>query len=551
MAVQLELSQMLVDGLTFENQIVGLNKAGRPIFEPTPPGTAEWIVRDGGKKGQSGLLLRITSGAMTWCVRRKMGGKSTRRAMGRARKADDFTGRVLTLEEARKRARAWLVSMEENIDPLRVREDHLKQTKLATEHRRLTMAVAFADFIEAKRKHKAKLGEEGRLEVGVGKRRTADPKLRDSSTADRIKVQRWLDGSPMWQVPVGHLTEEVVSDSLTPLLKRASGGQPKITWGPKSVSKGTLDKIYRHLDGAWWRAAKILKLGVGRDEGPLRLWRQNHESDWPADRLVHKALDTSSPDHILWLKALLDMQRAAHDPAVFIARISPRSRAIKPHLSVLVDFYLLLILWGTRATETQLLEWSQVDLAKRLIWLSEDTTKNAALDVVPLTPWAAEILQERKRLNELWRPDAPGRYVFPSREHGHPISSPRGVLVALAEKTGIALTAHDLRRSLAREIGSDDDLLHTARLLVSGAALHHGAGKGGSRVAGATHRYLEEKANILRPLYQKRENRLRELVGLQVEKPKPELDVDAVLDRMRADPEFFQQVMQTALRPKT
>ncbi|HEX7816394.1 tyrosine-type recombinase/integrase [Dyella sp.] len=267
--------------------------------------------------------------------------------------------------------------------------------------------------------------------------------------------------------------------------------------------------------------------------------------------MVRKALDTTSPDHIQWLKALLEMQKVAHDPAVFTHRTSPRSKAIKPHLSVLVDFYLLLILWGTRARETRLLEWAQVDLTKRLIWLAEDTTKNAALDVMPLTPWAAEILQERKRLNELWRPDAPGRYVFQSRGHGHPINSPRGVLVALAEQTGIGLTAHDLRRSLAREIGSDDDLLHTARLLVSGAALHHGAGKGGSRVAGATHRYLEEKANILRPLYQKRENRLRELVGLQGEKPKAELDVDAVLDRMRADPEFFQQVMQTALRPKS
>lgn len=63
MAVQLELSQMLVDSLTFENQIVGLNKSGCPIFVPTPSGAIEWIVRDGGKRGQSGFALAYYVGS--------------------------------------------------------------------------------------------------------------------------------------------------------------------------------------------------------------------------------------------------------------------------------------------------------------------------------------------------------------------------------------------------------------------------------------------------------------------------------------------------------
>ena len=117
------------------------------------------------------------------------------------------------------------------------------------------------------------------------------------------------------------------------------------------------------------------------------------------------------------------------------------------------------------------------------------------------------------------------------------------------------LTAHDLRRSLARELGSDQELVETARLLVAGAALHHAAGKGGSKIAGATRRYLEDKATTLRPLFQKRENRLRELLGLPVEKPASApaagLDMDVVLDRLRQDPAFLQQIMAAALGAKT
>lgn len=553
MAVQFEFSKALIDQLSFDRWIVGLDKNGRPNFEATPADVTDWKIRDGGKQGQAGLVLRITQGAMTWCVQRKLHGKTKVIAMARARKSDDYTGRVLTLAEARTQARAWLVAMEEGVDPRTYRERHQAEMKLDAEERRLTMAAAFADFIEAKKKHKIKL-DGAALTVGVGQRRQVDAKLRDASTEDRVKVQRWMDGSPMWTVPIKSLTKDHVDNSLTLFLKRAAGAKVSVRWGPKSVSKGTMDKIYRHLDAAWFRAIKKLVPTISRDQSPFQAWREEHNSDWPKDRHVESALDTKSDAHVAWLRALLDMQKEAHDPAVFTKRASTRSKDLKPHMAAMVDWYLCLILWGTRATETQLLEWTQVDFSRSLVWLSDDTTKSGSLDVVPLTPWAIQILQERQRLNELWRPDDPGKYVFPSREHGRPISSPRGVLTALEEKTGIRLTAHDLRRSLARELGSDEELVETARLLVAGAALHHGAGKGGSKIAGATRRYLEDKANTLRPLFQKRENRLREILGLSVDRSSTVgsgLNIDAVLDRLRQDPAFLQQIMAAALGAKS
>jgi len=550
MAVQFELTQKLINALTFELRIVGLDSNGKPVFQKTPENTEEWVLRDGGSKGQAGLVLRVTAGAMTWSVRRKMDGKSVRRTMGRARRADDYSGTVLTLDEARDRAKSWLRMMQEEVDPHSLREQHLIETRQASELRRLTLAVAFAEFIEVKRKHKTKLGAGETLEVGVGQRRKVNPKLRDASTVIRVKVQRWLTGSPMWQVPIKDLTVAHVEASLDPLLNRYHGHKVKIAWGPKSVSKGTMDKLYGETERAWWRTAKTLKLGLMREEGPLHLWRKSHDSDWPKDKKVDSALDTHDEAHVVWLKALLAMQTAAHDPAVFTNRAAPRSKGIKPHLSVLIDFYLLLTLWGNRQTETMLLEWPQIDFKKRQIELADDTTKSGNRDVIPLTPWACTILLERQRLNALWRPDDPGRYVFPSREHGRPISSPRGVLIALAEETGVAITAHDLRRSLARELGSNVDLLHTARLLVSGAAMNHAAGRGGSRVSAVTERYLGERAEILRPLYQQREDRLRQLVGLPVANPKSDSMSEAkkFLAQMQADPAIKALLLETLLK---
>ena len=71
MAVQIELTQKLIDALAFDQRIVGLDSNGKPVFQKTPVNVEEWVLRDGGTKGQAGLVLRVTPGAMTWSVRRK------------------------------------------------------------------------------------------------------------------------------------------------------------------------------------------------------------------------------------------------------------------------------------------------------------------------------------------------------------------------------------------------------------------------------------------------------------------------------------------------
>jgi integrase len=536
---KLELTQDLVDGLDFHRMITGTTKTGRPIFGETPPGKHDWIVRDGGHGGQPGLLLRVTPGAITWCVQKKVKGTPLRRKIGSARKVDGHNEVELTVAKARTRARLWLADMERGEDPLKKKEDHQRQAKKASEERRITLAVAMGELIETKRLHKVQLAglENGLKAAGPGKRRTVDPKLRDESTKDRQTVQRWLTGSPMWSVPIKDLGVEHIRASLTPLLDRAMGRKVKITWGPKSVSKGTMDKIYAHVSAAWKLAARKLQLGVAREDGPLALWREEMKSSWPKGGVVKHALETDTSEGVAWVKALVELQTRAHDPALFAQRPDPRSKGLKPHTGAMVDLYFLLLLWGTREGETSLLEWPQVHFDRGLVYLNADTTKNARLDVVPLTTWASDILRKRQAMNELWRPESGCPFVFPSREWGKPISNPRGILTSLTKATGLTITAYDLRRSMAREIGDEHDLANAAKLLIKGAALHHGAGRGGTRALAVTERYLGEKADVLRPLYQQREDRLREMLGLKV-KPAPTSSGDelgVLLQRMRED----------------
>lgn len=371
-------------------------------------------------------------------------------------------------------------------------------------------------------------------------------KASPATTADREKVAKWMNRSPMWSVPVAELTAEHVEGSLGPLLRRANGERiAAVGWGPRSMSPSTLNKIFAWSNGAWTRAAKSLAIPAGRGEGPFAAWRADQRWPKPKRKGGEVLLDTQSDTGRAWLKELVRLQTLAHDSAILTTRPDPRSKGVKPHSGVLIDYYLLVLLWGTRKTETALLRWSEVDFGRKVIELAPETTKAGALAVVPMTEWAEAILRARKAFNERWRPDDPSPYVFPSRIHGKPISTPQGVLAQLAELTGLRVRTHDLRHTLATAIGSEVDLRRAASLALASAALHHGKGRG--LIGGATPIYLHEQVELLRDLYQKREDNLREIAGLPVPKRGRE-DGDELIDQVMNDPElkrrFFERLAQ-------
>ena len=510
MAVELKLTQRLVDGLDFDKPILRLDAHGRPVHGKTTKGQREWRLRD---TELPGLQLRITPGSIGWYVNRRMGIHPGRlRSMG--------AHPDLSVAEARARGRKWLALMAEGKDPLVVKKEHQVTARAARQRDRLTMKVAYALFQE-----------------------TTAGNVKPSTVKDRKKVEGWMDGAPLWSMPVADIDRAAVLESLDPLRAHLVDGKRRPTWGPRSLSAGTLHKLYTYLHGAYQFAAVDLKLPVM--ESPFAQWRTMVKWPQPTRRTTY--LPTKKPEGQTWVKALIELQARAHDPALLTTRPDPRQPGLKPHTSVLVDFFVLVLLWGTRRTETARLRWQDVHFDDDVIMLSAEVTKSRKMAAVPLGPWAKDILLQRKAANERWRPDSGQVWVFPSRQHGKPIAEPRNILETLREETGLWITAHDLRRTMATEIGMEAQMKQLTRLLVAGAALHHAQGQTGGVVSGATEGYLMDKASALRPLFVERENRLRKLAGLPVEGEGAVADTTAgLLQQALADPEF-QRVYLTEL----
>ena len=62
-------------------------------------------------------------------------------------------------------------------------------------------------------------------------------------------------------------------------------------------------------------------------------------------------------------------------------------------VSVVADYLMLLLLWGGRKTETQLLRWRDIDWEAKRVCYDPETTKARKAHYMPLTIWAAEILR--------------------------------------------------------------------------------------------------------------------------------------------------------------
>jgi integrase len=129
---------------------------------------------------------------------------------------------------------------------------------------------------------------------------------------------------------------------------------------------------------------------------------------------------------------------------------------------------------------------------------------------MPLTPWASQILKGRRDRNEAaGYPVSGNSHVFPTaaimkgREIGQPIVDYRGVSEMLQDQTGLWIRAHDLRRTLASEIFGTTQNVATVEI-----ALGHGSKKS------VTRGYIQSAVEALRPLYEAREKRLREVIGL-------------------------------------
>ncbi|TDK26183.1 DUF4102 domain-containing protein [Luteimonas aestuarii] len=480
-AVRIRLNKDILQGLSFADRVIAVDKAGKAITQATPPTMSDWIVRDSVVRGMG---VRVSPGAASYFVQRKMGGStSIKRTLG---KVSD-----ITLDLARRRAQEWLGMMASGKDPLVEKQASQRASTAQRKRDRQSMRVVYADYMTAK---SGSGGEEG---VQLGKASTA---------TDRSKVAKWMDTSPLWAVSLHALTVDDLEKTFDPLFNAAlSEKAKKPAWGPKKRSLSSAWKIWRYTKAAYNNA--LAKEGVASRRGVSPFAALETTRNWPKPKTRTTYLDTSKATGQAWLAQLVAMRD--HE---------------RPEVGVAADYLICLLLWGARKEEIERLQWRDIDFAEDIVVLREENTKSGRAHYLPLTPWARTILEERRAKNRAWERD--GDWVFPSRHHGKHIANFRGVLLELKKETGLWITAHDLRRTFATETA-----IQTQNILLVSAALNHSSG------ASTTRGYIRNIANMLRPVFEVREIELRRTAGLEIEAPEdPFADLEAFLARAKRSP---------------
>jgi integrase len=472
-ALRFRLDKSLLNGIDFERRIIGADSSGRPQTEPTPEGVSDWIIRD---KLIPGLGVRVSRGAVAFFVQRKMGGsESVKRTMG--------AWPTMTLDLARKRAQYWLGLMADGKDPLVEKGAAQERAMAARREARRTMGHIFADYIEIK---------------GRGK---------ESTTKDRQKVEKWLEDSPLWRTAVNKVTVEILEETLDPLFDAARNPKAKKpSWGPKSLGLATAWKCFRYTQAAYNLALSRDGIEARRGMSPFAALKKSR--NWPLPSAKESYLNTGEEEGEAWIKSLDGL------------RSDPR-----PQVAVFADYILCLLLWGGRRVETQRMKWADIDFKENIGSFVAENTKSGRAHYFPITPWAREILLERKIRNEAWG-ERGGEWVFPSRQHGKPIADHRSALEELKAATGLWITAHDLRRTMATDTAGQ-----TQNILLVAAALNHA---GGAKV---TRGYIQNVSAMLRPIYERRERELRAMAGLaNPEQADPFAALIAFLENAKRDP---------------
>jgi len=141
------------------------------------------------------------------------------------------------------------------------------------------------------------------------------------------------------------------------------------------------------------------------------------------------------------------------DTAIELARgTTAKTRRVMPAETgqTLRELFQVLLLTGQRLGETSRMKWTDVDLDAKRWTIPGTDTKNGHPHRVPLSEPAHELLTARQ---EAAHPLA--TFAFPS---GPNLNSSAWVwskrtAAVFAAKTGVAFTAHDLRRTVATEMG--------------------------------------------------------------------------------------------------
>lgn len=471
--VYAELDDALVATLAFDRwplSPVQFSPKGELLTEPTPPDVTSWVINDTSRGGE-GLAVRMTPRAATWIARAKRpnGGESWRKKLGRVGE--------MKANAARKACATWRAE----VRTLKDNPDHVERRRNKERAK------------ERKAKH-FRFGEMYQDFIDNGEERVRLLTLAPASATDRKAPVKWLEPLPLWTVPVADLSPDHAHEAFAVwfadaerarIAKKNGAPKPEVDHAlPLDLSAA--HKALAHAKGAW-NLTKAKKAAVN----PFSAWAKGRKLPLVPRR--QEILRTDTDSGLVWLKALIEV-RDSKDPV----------------FAVLADYVLLAILWGGRKTELALICWRNVQHEEASVCFQSETTKGKVDHYVPLTPWADQLLRERRAKNLAlgWPVGAHDPVFYYPNAEDHRISDYRPIMRLLQEKSGLWIRLHDLRRTLATSVFGSSKDLGTVKI-----ALGHRSGSNQEVTIG----YLERQARLaaLRELYAAREKRLRVLLGLE------------------------------------
>ncbi len=225
-----------------------LNPANRPA-------KGDLIIRDTG--AMKGFGIRITAGAVSFFVQRKMGGRvSVRRTIG--------SYPEMTVAQARETAVEWRQLMSKGTDPLLIKRANQKNTDAEWDRIERTFGKVYEKYIEAKK--------DGSTELTIKDRQKVIPKMEKSS---------------LWKTPFHEVDYDLVSENMSKQF---------------AASLSTGWRIYRYCRAAYADEASNQKI-FGN---PFSEWRRKKKPKLLKRREI--VLPTGEEAGKLWLAELVNLR---------------------------------------------------------------------------------------------------------------------------------------------------------------------------------------------------------------------------------------------------
>jgi integrase len=161
------------------------------------------------------------------------------------------------------------------------------------------------------------------------------------------------------------------------------------------------------------------------------------------------------------------------------------------------DYLRVLLFSGLRRREAASLQWSDVDFAAGVLRIPAAATKAGRALNLPLTDMLRDIFVARRAIGR-------ERFIFAANSRSGHMEEPKGFLAQVAAATGIAVSAHDLRRVFATVAESADISPLALRALINHSL-------GGDVTAG----YIQMTPERLREPAQRVCDRLKQLCGVE------------------------------------